>query len=126
MKIAVASDDGVNISSHFGQTRGFVVYNIDDKGNVRKSYIENTFTGHAVGQHNHASHSKKHEAILKALSGCDVIISNGMGRMIYADLKNADIRPIITRETKVSIAIDLFIEKKLVDHPELGCVHRAH
>jgi len=31
MKIAIASDDGKTISSHFGRTKGFVIFEVEDK-----------------------------------------------------------------------------------------------
>ncbi|MFC2131009.1 NifB/NifX family molybdenum-iron cluster-binding protein [Bacteroidota bacterium] len=123
MRIAVASDDGMKISSHFGQTKGFAIIDINDDGKMNKSYIKNTFTGHARGMHNSHDHTNKHQTILNALTGCDVVISNGMGRKIYDDLTNAGIKPIITDETVVDTAIKLFLDRKLTDHPDKGCVH---
>jgi len=38
MKIAIASDDGKTISSHFGRTRGFVIFEIEGKEIKKKEY----------------------------------------------------------------------------------------
>lgn len=51
MKIAVASDDGKIISSHFGRTRGFVIFDVEGKEIKSREYLPNTFTGHARGMH---------------------------------------------------------------------------
>ncbi len=55
MKIAVASDDGKIISSHFGRTRGFVIFEIENGEIKDKKYILNAFTGHASALFKRAS-----------------------------------------------------------------------
>jgi len=123
MRIAVASDDGKTIASHFGRTRGFLVYQIES-GKIRsREYIENTFTGHARGL-SEADHSvDRHGPILAALSGCEAVISNGMGRRIYEDLRNAGIIAYVVNETDADEALSLYLRNALADHPEKGCDH---
>ena len=50
MKIAVASEDGVSISHHFGRSRCFLVFETQDKQIVGQSLRDNTFTAHARGE----------------------------------------------------------------------------
>ena len=49
MRIAVASDEGTRIASHFGMTRGFAIYDIVDGKPVHVEFRPNTFSGHARG-----------------------------------------------------------------------------
>ena len=123
MKIAVASDDEKTIASHFGRTRGFLVFDLDD-GNVKtRTYRLNTFTGHARGLEG-ADHSMdRHSPILSALADCGAVISHGMGRRIYEDLKQADMEVFITAETDAESAVALYLRNELDDRPELGCDH---
>jgi predicted Fe-Mo cluster-binding NifX family protein len=125
MIVAVATDDGKVISSHFGRTKGFAIFEIDENGKIDRSYLENNFTDHALGfiHQDDKSHSEKHEKILRALIGCNVVISNGMGKKIYGDLMNAGIKPIITKENSVDIAMNLLMENKLDDHTYKACSH---
>ena len=124
MKIAIASDDGKTIASHFGRTRGFVVFEVEQKTVKNREYRPNTFTGHARGLE-HAGHEiDRHGPILTALSDCKAVISHGMGRRIYDDLKGAGIEVFITDEIDVDNALDAYINGKLVDKPELSCSHR--
>jgi predicted Fe-Mo cluster-binding NifX family protein len=120
MKIAIASDDERTISSHFGQTRGFVVFEVEGKN---REYRPNTFTGHARGLEGAGHEIDRHGPILSALSDCKVVISHGMGRRIYDDLKNAGIEVFVTDETDVLRAFDLYVQGKLTDHPERSCSH---
>lgn len=123
MKIAIASDDGKTISSHFGRTKGFVVFEIEDKEIKNQEYRPNTYTGHARGlEGNH--NADHHGPILNALSDCKVVISNGMGRRIYNDLKGIGIEVFITDETDVKKAIDLYLRGELINRPEMGCSHK--
>ena len=46
-----------------------------------------------------------------------------MGRRIINDLKISKIETYLTKEDNVTKAIDLFIEGKLDNNPELGCLH---
>lgn len=123
MKIAIVSDDGKTIASHFGRTRGFAVFEIEGEKVKKQEYRENTFTGHVRGLEE-ANHSfDRHGPILEALKDCRAVISHGMGRRIYDDLKNAGIEVFVTEEIDVKTALDLFIKGCLIDHPELSCTH---
>jgi predicted Fe-Mo cluster-binding NifX family protein len=127
MKFAIASDDGRKIASHFGRTRGFVIFETNGSGIVDRKYIENTFTGHAIGanhQHGQGHGQGTHGAIISALSGCDAVIAHGMGRRIYVDLMQNNIKPYITQETDVDKAAELMMEEALDDDPGRGCQHK--
>jgi predicted Fe-Mo cluster-binding NifX family protein len=124
MKIAIASDDERTISSHFGQTRGFVVFEVEGKEVKNREYRPNTFTGHARGLEGSGHGIDRHGPILSALSDCKAVISHGMGRRIYDDLKGAGIEAFVTDETEVQKALDLYLNGALVDQPERGCSHK--
>jgi predicted Fe-Mo cluster-binding NifX family protein len=123
MKIAIASDDERTISSHFGQTRGFVVFEVEGKGVKNREYRPNTFTGHARGLEGAGHEIDRHGPILSALSDCKIVIAHGMGRRIYDDLKNAGIEVFVTDETDVQRAIDSYLQGELIDNPERSCSH---
>ncbi len=120
MKIAVASDDGTKISSHFGRTKGFVVFEIENKEIKNKEYLPNTFTGHARGLDKRGSHNyDSHSTIIEALKDVKVVISHGMGRRLYDDLRDSKIEVYVTDETDVDTAIKLYLEGKLTNISEL-------
>ncbi|GAB4328195.1 MAG: NifB/NifX family molybdenum-iron cluster-binding protein [Calditrichia bacterium] len=129
MKIAFASNDQQTIAPHFGRSRGFLIVTVEDGQVKSKEYLENTFTGHALGlhhQHHHehgGGHGGHHSRILNALKGCSVVISNGMGRRIYDDLNNAGITPMIVEERDIERALRAYLEGNLVDNPEAVCHH---
>jgi len=123
MKIAIASDDGKTIASHLGRTKGFIIFESGGQDIGKSEYRLNTFTGHARGLEG-ADHSlDRHGPILAALSDCQVVISHGMGRRIYEDLKQANIDVYITDEIDAERAMELYSQGKLTDRPELSCHH---
>ena len=123
MKVAVASDDGMMISQHFGKTRGFVIYEIENDEVKSEEFRQNTFTGHARGLEHAGHHVDRHGPVLAALADCAVVISHGMGRRLYDDLSAAGIQAIITDKTDAQGAIEAYRYGQLEDHPERGCLH---
>jgi len=123
MKIAIASDDGQTIAGHFGRTRGFLFYEIENGQILNREYRLNDFTGHARGMSGRSHEMDRHGPILSALSGCQAVISQGMGRRIYDDLQSAGIEAFIVRETDADKAVELYIKQELQDNPDEGCEH---
>ncbi|MBC8479151.1 MAG: iron-molybdenum cofactor biosynthesis protein [FCB group bacterium] len=125
MKIAVASNDGKLISSHFGRTKGFAMYEIEDEKIVKTEYLPNTLTNH----HKHGKdeekghHHHSHSAILQTLADCQAVVSRGMGHRLYLDLVNAGIDAYITDLADVEGAVNAYIKHELDDYPERGCSH---
>ncbi|MGJ8454463.1 NifB/NifX family molybdenum-iron cluster-binding protein [Pseudothermotoga sp. U03pept] len=121
MKIAIASDDGVTISSHFGRTKGFVIAEIENKQLKDKKYLPNTFTGHAMGlHHDEQRHGHgNHAGIISALSDCVAVISHGMGKRLYDDLTQAGKEVYVTDEVEVDKAIEQYLNGRLKNVSEL-------
>uniref|UniRef100_A0A7C6AA74 Iron-molybdenum cofactor biosynthesis protein n=1 Tax=candidate division WOR-3 bacterium TaxID=2052148 RepID=A0A7C6AA74_UNCW3 len=121
MKIAIASDDEKVVASHFGRTKGFVIFEVEGKAIKNQEYRPNTFTGQARGLEGAGHELDRHTPILNALKDCQVVITHGMGRRIYDDLKRIGIEVFITDETDVNKALKLYLSGELIDRPELGC-----
>ena len=123
MRIAIASNDEIIIADHFGKTRGFVIYDIENSQIKDHRYRINDFTGHARGMEGAGHQIDRHDLILAALNDIDVVISRGMGRRIYNDLQNAGIETFIVDEHNTSTAVQLYLDNNLKDNPEKGCNH---
>lgn len=58
----------------------------------------------------------RHTPILTALKDCGVVvISLGMGMRIYNDLKAIGIEVVVSDETDVKKALELYLDGKLID-----------
>jgi len=124
MKIAIASDDEKTISSHFGRTKGFCIFEVEGKEIKSQQYRPNTFTGHARGLEGAGHEFDRHTPILEALKDCKAVIAHGMGRRIRDDLIGIGIEVLVTEETDVKKALNLYLSGELIDKPEIECPHK--
>ena len=99
MKIAVATIDGVSVSQHFGQSKGFVVFEAEGSALGAPEFRANHHTPHAQGLcnheggHRHGAHD--HGNILELLNDCNVVLCAGMGAGAAQALRTHGIEPII-------------------------------
>ena len=125
MKIAVATEDGKVISSHFGRSPYFAIYEIDDNKITHKEMRKNTFTGHFRNEHpqerhhDEDEHHHKHQHVAEGLKDCNVVISHGMGRRAWEDLRAKGIEMIVTDETDVEKAVKMCLAGNLEDKTEM-------
>jgi predicted Fe-Mo cluster-binding NifX family protein len=131
MKIAVATEDGNSISAHFGRSPYFAIYDVQDGEIANKEMRENIFTGHfrragrghRTHRHGHgAGDTDAHRSVWEGLRDCSVVISHGMGRKAWEDLRARDIEMIVTDETDVEQAVRLYLAGEMKDRiEERGC-----
>jgi len=98
MRVAVASEDGTDVSQHFGRSSCFIVYEIEGEVLKSQDIRANTFTAHARGEcegGEHAHHEHSHASIIEALRDCDAVLCRGMGWRAADELSAAGIKPII-------------------------------
>ncbi|PLX22446.1 MAG: iron-molybdenum cofactor biosynthesis protein [Ignavibacteria bacterium] len=128
MKIAIASDDRITVTQHFGRTRGFVVVTLDGETDSRE-YVENRHTQHVLGEeHNHSSqpqhaHGHSHDGILRALEGCSMVVAGGMGRRLRDDMDRVGVSAVITDQQTVDGVISALKAGSLQDHAGRSCNH---
>lgn len=100
MKIAFPTMDGVDVSSHFGRSRGFLVLEADQGRVLSREVRENRqgqpseiaggCQGHAKGVG--AGHGHDHGAFARLLADCDVVVVRGMGAGALNALREAGLR----------------------------------
>lgn len=98
MKIAVASEDGVSISQHFGRSACWVVFEVRDGRIVGREVRANSRTHHESGNcHADGRHTgaHNHSAIVAALRDCEAVLSAGMGWRAARELAQNRIMPFI-------------------------------
>jgi predicted Fe-Mo cluster-binding NifX family protein len=99
MKIAVATTDGVSLSQHFGQSKGFVVFDIDGATVLARELRTNDDTPHNQGICNHEGQNQPgshgHGSILDLLGDCAVLLCGGMGAGAAQSLRANGINPVV-------------------------------
>lgn len=129
MKIAVVTDDGKNISQHFGRASYYLVVTVED-GKIVHRELREKF-GHAQfahephdpeqpGQHHGygAASESRHERMAATIEDCEVLLCGGMGMGAYESVKQRGIRPIVTDILSIDEAVKAYLEGNIVDHIE--------
>ena len=126
MKIAVISEDGTNISQHFGRAPYYVVVTVEGSKIVSKETRaktgHHTFAAHqppdlAPGERHgyDAGAQVRHESMAEAISDCQVLLAGGMGWGAYEAMQSYNITPIITDVRDVDEAVQLYLDGKLTN-----------
>jgi len=124
MKIAAVSEDGYNISQHFGRAPIYVVLTVEDGKILNKESRpktgHHTFAGHehpemAPGERHgfDAGSQSRHASMAETISDCQVLLAGGMGWGAYESLKNYNIESIVTDVENIYKAVELYLKGKL-------------
>jgi len=123
MKIAAISDDGVNISQHFGRAPLYVVLSVEDGKVVgretRPKSGHHTFAAaeHPMApgeRHGYDADSQsKHASMAETIADCQVLLAGGMGWGAYESLKSYNIEPIVTNIENIDEAVQLYLAGRL-------------
>jgi predicted Fe-Mo cluster-binding NifX family protein len=99
MKIATPTNDGINISAHFGRCREFLIFEVQN-GQVK--LIETRIN---AGCHEHGSGSSdggvqqhSHSGFVERLRDCDTVLCGGIGAGAVEALKASGI-PVVLVDT---------------------------
>lgn len=127
MKIAVATEDGINVCGHVGKCDKFIIFDIDGHKIVSKNVIDNIYTQHHNNKNcedtQHGQGHGSHNALLTALKECNILISMGMGFRLREDLSRNNIIPVITEIDNAEYAVEKYLSGKLKDFPDKACQH---
>jgi predicted Fe-Mo cluster-binding NifX family protein len=133
MKIAIATDDGRTVSSHFGRAEKFVVITIDDGFIILRETLikanhhdfkhdgldgQNRSCDDARGKGYDRQSDDNHNRIYETITDCQVVLARSMGRGVYIGLHQMDIQPILTDIRDIDIAVQAVIDGSIKDHPE--------
>lgn len=126
MRIAIPTNDMTTVSAHFGRTKGFMVFIIENNKVINMEYRINTFTGHAKNEHkehNHGEHKHSHQSILNVLRNCKIVIAGGMGKRLYNDFEENGIQVFVTKEKSIQNALELLTKGVLDNNTTKCCNH---
>ena len=132
MKIAVASDDGINLTGHVGRCEMFIVFDTNEKEIVNVEKRLNSFTMHKTENHQHEHHNHEHHnhehhgtnrhgGIIDGLKDCNYLFCCSGGPGLIDDLRTNGIQTIFTDEMEAEKAVKLFLDDKLENDPNKQC-----
>ena len=127
MRVAVVTDDGKTVSSHFGRATHFLVATVEDGKIIGRELREKVGHGrfanephdaepsgrpHGMGQHAQARHGQ----MLEPIADCEALLCGGMGYGAYENVKQRGIRPVVTEIPDVDQAVLAYAEGRIIDH----------
>ena len=128
MKFAIVSNDGNDVSLHFGRAPYYIVITVED-GKVSQRELRNKvghsqFGGqehHEHGQHQHGMEEgagRRHAEMIDIIKDCQKVVCGGMGTGIYSAFLRMGITPVVTDLKSVDDIVAAVIDGTLKDHPE--------
>jgi predicted Fe-Mo cluster-binding NifX family protein len=133
MRIAVVTDDGINISPHFGRAHYYEVVTIENgvpTSRERRAKVNHDSLSANLDEHNPSlqqGHEKsgmdenaghKHGLMAEAIKDCDMVLARGMGYGAYQGMLERGIKPVVTDIRKIEEAVQAVINGTIVDHTE--------
>lgn len=113
MKIAVTYENG-QIFQHFGHTKQFKLYEVENGSVVKAEVIDTLGSGHGALA-----------AFLKS-TGAEVLICGGIGGGAQTALSEAGIKLFGGVSGMADVAVNDFINGKLLFNPDVRCSHHDH
>ena len=128
-KIAVASDDGTTVSSHFGRAAFYEVLEfrngVPASRERRAKFAPHSGTnrGETEGAA-HAPHDHKHALMVDPIRDCQIVVARGMGDGAYIHLTEAGLTTILTSLHTVEELVDAVQGGTLEHQPQRLHHHR--
>ncbi|MCD6117573.1 hypothetical protein J7K93_11195 [bacterium] len=106
MKIVTGTDDKKIIrKKHFGESRFYIVFEIDNSKIVNREIRENiTFEGN---EHGHGQSGE----VMKLLSDCSIFIGRSMGKKSMQNISKKGIKCIISGIEDIEKAVNAYISE---------------
>lgn len=132
MKIAFVTDDGKNISAHFGRAANYLVVSVEDGretsremreklGHVHFHAEESQHEEHTGEKHGFDPQAQsRHTSMLAAIDDCSVVVCGGMGQGAVLSIQSSGKDLRLTAEPSIDRALQLFLEGKLPNQAELS------
>lgn len=121
-KLAIPTDDGKTVASHFGRAQYFMLVEIDGDKEISRKLVENLHARGHHGEHGehhgHGGHGNGHghghDEVFMSTGDIEGVIAVRIGPHMFEDLKARKIGVyLVSVETSIENAINSFIEGKL-------------
>ena len=125
--IAIATDDGTSISSHFGRAQFYEILTFVNgevtKRERREKAGHHSFPqeGSEHGHHSGQEHQHRHHAMSSSITDCQVVVVRGMGEGAVEHLRQANLIPVLTGLHTIDEVIQAVAVDSLDNDP-----HRIH
>jgi len=116
MKVAIPTNDGIRIISDPCKVKGIKIFEIENSSIRKEQFIqinEYDFFPENNPLNNHINNSEKSiKPLIQAMEDCEIVISNGVCKLLFEELVKAEKEVYITETNNVRPAILSFIRRK--------------
>jgi len=128
-RLAVASDDGRNVSAHLGRCAAFIVFEIEN-GEVKTEMVRRRSDGgcqaHESSLSHDAHHARAHACIIDLIKDCQALLCRGMGPAAFEQLQSFGIKPMLTDEAEARAAAVRYAKGELCPSRRRLCQAHKH
>ena len=134
MKIAIPTMDEQTLSAHFGRSKAFLVFDLEN-GQIRNREVRPNVHGHQAHSHHEDGHAglghghghHDHGGFISLLQDCSVVLSRGMGAGAWNALRSAGMKVYLVQQPiSAEEAVDLFLAGQLAENEAGVCHSHAH
>ena len=128
--IAIATDDGATVSSHFGRALFYEVLRFSDGKMIKRERREKAghhSFGHAEGEHEHhggEAADQRHQTMVSPVLDCQAVIVRGMGQGAVEHLRRSNLVPVLTELHTIEEVIGAVAADSLDSDPRR--IHQHH
>lgn len=118
MKIAIESNDGVNIASPYNLLKSFMIFEVDDENKTLKpdTICESAKLKSRLRLVQSIAESKN---IMRELSDCSTVISHNLSRPLLNRLQSSGVDVFITFRNRIDDAVGQYLRDKFI-HENTG------
>ena len=127
--IAIATDDGTMVSSHFGQAQFYEVLNFSAGKVARRE--RRPKAGHqsfgpsgSEGDHSGVAHEQRHQTMVSPVLDCQAVVVRGMGQGAVEHLRRANLVPVLTSLHTINEVIEAVAADSMDNDPRR--IHQHH
>ena len=113
MKIAVESNDGINLASPLDLLKNFMVFEVNEKSDS----LNLSATGAQSNNKNQLKHIRnisKTANIESELSDCSTVISHCLNRPLLNNLRKSGVDVFITYQDRIKDALNQYLNDKII------------
>ena len=130
MKLAFITDNGEQISRHFGRAPYYLVIELEDGKEVSREMRDKIGHRHFTNEGEHQEHEHhdghsgmeahgKHVSMAEAIKDCEALICGGMGRGAYESMVQLGITPVVTEKADIQDALQAYLDGSLKDQTDM-------
>jgi predicted Fe-Mo cluster-binding NifX family protein len=128
--IAIATDDGTTVSSHFGRARFYEILNFSDGKVIKRERREkaghHSFAPAESEQSHHSGEASehRHQTMVSPVLDCQAVVVRGMGQGAVEHLRRSNLVPVLTGLHTIDEVIGAVAAGSLDNDPRR--IHQHH